>query len=120
MYFYSIALLGSPLEPLTYHSENLFSIGAEVEITLSNRAVHGVVIDQCEKPDFKTSLIVSCSDFYYSDSQIKTAQFMSDYYGCSLGEALNLFIPYTATEQVPLAYANAEFHPKGTSSSAES
>lgn len=71
-------------------------------------------------PAFATQPITEVAPFIYSPMQIQTAQFMAEYYGCSLGEALNLFIPYTATEQVPLAYANAEFNPEGTSSSAES
>ncbi|OHD88627.1 MAG: hypothetical protein A2W83_01985 [Sulfuricurvum sp. RIFCSPLOWO2_12_43_5] len=57
MYYYNLALLGSPLEPLTYHSENFLIIGAEVEVTLSNRIMQGVVISECEKPDFTTQPI---------------------------------------------------------------
>ncbi len=120
MYFHRIALLGSPLESLTYHSPNPLLIGTEVEAVLSNRAMRGVVIAACDKPEFTTQPVGDITPFIYSDTQIQTAQFMAEYYGCSLGEALNLFIPYTATEQVPLAYANAEFYPKGTTSSAES
>ena len=118
MYYYNLALLGSPLEPLTYHSENFLIIGAEVEVTLSNRIMQGVVISECEKPDFTTqpisarhcgldpqseilnqvqdekNIVGDDKIFIYSGTQIQTAQFMSEYYGCSLGEALNLFVPY--------------------------
>jgi primosomal protein N' (replication factor Y) (superfamily II helicase) len=117
-FFYRIALLGSPLDLLTYHSETILKIGTEVEVTLSNRALKGVVIAECEKPDFVTQPIHFChcgldpqSEILnqvqndgkvarknianiYSDTQIKTAHFISEYYGCSLGEALNLFVPY--------------------------
>lgn len=112
MFFYSIALLGSPLEPLTYHSDTLFSVGMEVEVPLSNRTLKGVIITESETPDFQTQPIGELTSCYYSDIQIQTASFMSDYYGCSLGEALNLFIPFdyleTATEHVPLA---CSYHP---------
>ncbi len=94
MHFFSIALLGSPLEPLTYHSETLLTIGTEVEVSLSGRTLKGVVIGECKQPDFTTQPIGGATSFYYSTLQIQTANFISDYYGCSLGEALNLFIPF--------------------------
>ncbi|MFH0710514.1 MAG: primosomal protein N' [Pseudomonadota bacterium] len=113
MYYYSLALLGSPLEPLTYHSDISLPIGLKVSLTLSNRETEAVVLSEVEKPEFKTNSILEILPFVYSESQIKTAQFMAEYYGCSVGEALNLFVPFhyinTATEQVLLAYANAEF-----------
>jgi primosomal protein N' (replication factor Y) len=94
VYFYRIALLGSPLDPLTYHSENFLAVGTEVETSLSNRALQGVVIDECEKPEFTTQPIDEIRAFFYSHTQIQSAQFMAEYYGCSLGEALNLFVPH--------------------------
>jgi primosomal protein N' (replication factor Y) len=94
MFFYQIALLGSPLESLTYHSEKFLTIGCEVEVTLSTRQLNGVVIAESGKPDFTTQPIGMLKPFYYSDMQIQSAQFMAEYYGCSLGEALNLFVPY--------------------------
>jgi primosomal protein N' (replication factor Y) len=113
VYFYSIALLGSPLETLTYYSDIPLSIGVKVSVKLTNRETEGVVLSAVEKPEFKTNSILEILPFIYAESQIKTAQFMAEYYGCSVGEALNLFVPFyyinTATEHVPLAYANAEF-----------
>lgn len=94
-YFYTIALLGSPLDLLTYHSKISCLVGCEVEVKLSNRTVHGVVIAQCEKPHFTTQAVGEITPFIYSETQIKIAQFISDYYGCSLGEALNLFVPFS-------------------------
>lgn len=113
MYFYSLALLGSPLELLTYHSDTVLPKGLKVSLPLSSREVEGIVLAEVEKPEFKTNSILETLPFMYSKFQIKTAQFMVEYYGCFVGEALNLFVPFhyinTATEQVPLAYANAEF-----------
>ena len=94
MHFYSIALLGSPLEPLTYHSTVSLSSGTKVSVTLSSREMEGVVLLEVQKPEFNTHAIVNISPFFYSEAQLKTAQFMSEYYGCSLGEALNLFVPF--------------------------
>jgi len=95
VYFYHIALLGSPLESLTYHSTSLLVIGTEIEVTLSNRAMRGVVVASCEKPDFSTQSVGEITPFFYSDTQIQIAKFMAEYYGCSLGEALNLFVPFS-------------------------
>ena len=100
MYFYSLALLGSPLELLTYHSNVLLPIGSKVSLLLRNREAHGVVLSSEEKPLFKTSAIVESHPFVYSQKQIKTAQFMAEYYGCSLGEALNLFVPFESRESL--------------------
>ncbi len=94
MYYYFLALLGSPLELLTYRCENSLRVGVEVEVALSSRSMRGVVITQCDNPDFKTQSIGEITPFFYSSIQIQTAQFMAEYYGCSLGEALNLFVPF--------------------------
>ncbi len=61
---------------------------------LSNREMEGVVLLEAKKPVFKTHSILEISPFIYSETQIKIASFMSEYYGCSLGEALNLFVPF--------------------------
>jgi primosomal protein N' (replication factor Y) (superfamily II helicase) len=95
VFYFSVALLGSPLEPLTYHAETPLTVGTEVDVPLSTRVLKGAVISECEKPDFITQPMGEISLFFYSESQIKTATFISDYYGCSLGEALTLFVPFS-------------------------
>ncbi|WP_345976645.1 primosomal protein N' [Sulfurimonas sp. HSL3-7] len=98
MYFYKIALLNSPLEPLTYQSQSVIAVGHEVNVSLRNRQLTGVVVQACEIPEFKTSEIGTLTSNYYSPKQIKTAKFISEYYICSLGEALNLFVPFLSEE----------------------
>lgn len=94
-YFYHVALLGSPLDLLTYSTEKSVEIGIEVTVSLSNRSMSGVVIRECEQPEFTTLSIGEIKPFYYSETQIQIAQFMAEYYGCSQGEALNLFVPFS-------------------------
>ncbi|MFA6144402.1 MAG: primosomal protein N' [Sulfurimonas sp.] len=94
MHFYTIALLGSPLEPLTYHSTISLSSGTKVGVTLSNREIEGVILLEVQMPEFKTHSLINTLPSFYSKMHIKTAQFMSEYYGCSVGEALNLFVPF--------------------------
>lgn len=92
--YYSISLLGSPLEPFTYHSPQTIAIGTKVSVHVRNRILDGVIISTCGKPEFKTNEILEVSDFWYSDKQIALAQFIFTYYFSSLGEALGLMIPY--------------------------
>lgn len=56
--------------------------------------MEGVVISEVEKPLFITQSILEIFDLFYANTQIQSAQFMAEYYGCSLGEALNLFVPF--------------------------
>ncbi len=94
MYFYEIALLNSPLTPLTYSFNTDVDVGRVVNLYLRNRSINGVVVNAVSKPDFQTSTIVSITSNYYSSIQMSMAKFMAEYYFCSLGEALNLFVPF--------------------------
>jgi len=94
LYFYEIALLNSPLEPLTYSFSEALDRGREVEVSLRNRLLQGVVVRCVDQPGFKTADIVSTVPNRFSERQIKMASFIAEYYFCSLGEALNLFIPF--------------------------
>ncbi|MBN2870291.1 MAG: primosomal protein N' [Campylobacterales bacterium] len=110
MHFYRIALLGSPLEPLTYHSQSGLPSGILIDLLLSKRQMRGVVIGKCDEPVFPTQPVGESYPLYYSAFQINTAVFMAEYYGCSLGEALNLFVPFdlghAAAERVSLSYSH--------------
>ncbi|MEA3228405.1 MAG: primosomal protein N' [Campylobacterota bacterium] len=94
MNYYLISLLGSPLEPFTYHSKNILNNGIQVTVEFRNRTLQGVVFSSTKKPDFKTNDILEQTDFYYSKNQLELARFISIYYFSSLGDALGLMIPY--------------------------
>jgi len=94
LYFYEISLLNSPLTPLTYNHNIGLSLGVEVEVQLRNRTLLGIVVSICEEPVFKTTSITKVTTFHYSQIQVKCAKFISEYYFCSLGEALQLFTPF--------------------------
>ncbi|MGB3749995.1 MAG: hypothetical protein WA945_00345, partial [Arcobacteraceae bacterium] len=55
MFFYTVALLNSPLEPLTYKSEEEIQIGTLVEVSLQRRVklLKGVILEVVEKPTFR-------------------------------------------------------------------
>ncbi len=94
MYYYRVALLSSPLEPLTYTSSCAFAIGTLVEVPLRNKKLRGVVTDVCGEPLFKTFEIAHVTHYVFSAKQIEAARFIANYYVCSLGEALGLMVPF--------------------------
>jgi len=94
VFYYHIALLKSPLSPLTYQSEQILKIGTIVEAPLSKRTTEGVVIAEVEKPSFACELISSMCKAFYPVKTLELARFIAEYYVCSLGEALSLFVPY--------------------------
>ena len=98
-FFYELALLKSPLDNLTYCSDEKIDIGTLVEVSLQRRKVlsKAVVIKEVEKPTFKCTIIQTITNQFYSKEMIKIASFTSMYYVSSLGEALSLFIPFDKT-----------------------
>lgn len=99
MYFYEIALLNSPLEPLTYTSNKKIDVGTLVEVSLQKRVKlqKGVVVKEVEKPTFKCVEIKSISNYIYDTKMLETSSFIAKYYVCSLGEALSVFTPFDTT-----------------------
>ena len=97
MFYYELALLKSPLNNLTYKSEEEITIGTKVLVKLQNRKVlnEAVIIKQVEEPSFKCTNISEISNNYYDEIMMQTAHFVSQYYVCSLGEALSVYHPFS-------------------------
>ena len=93
MNYYELAILKSPLQNLTYESEEIIENGSLVEVILANRKNSNlaVVIKKVDKPDFKCSTILSIKDEFYSDFMLQIGDFISKYYICSMGFSLSLF-----------------------------
>ncbi|MGB5792546.1 primosomal protein N' [Poseidonibacter sp.] len=98
MHYYELALLKSPLNNLTYQSEEKIQIGTKVKVKLQRRKVlnDAVVIKEVEKPSFKCVSIEELTKEYYNSQMLQTAHFVSQYYVCSLGEALSVYIPFNS------------------------
>ncbi len=77
--------------------ENEIKIGQVVKIPYGKRSIRGLVVeitDQIEKGDFEIKKIISIyPDFLLSENYIRVIRWISSYYLCSLGEALDLFLP---------------------------
>jgi len=97
VFYYEIALLKSPLNNLTYQSEEEIDIGRKVGVKLRNRKVLslGVVVKSVEKPKFKCVSIDEITNEYYDKKMLETSHFVSQYYVCSLGEALSVYNPFS-------------------------
>ncbi len=93
MRYYEVVLLKSPLEPLTYQYNEELEVGTKVLVSIRNRKnlSKAVIIKEVEKPSFKCVDIKEISSFYYDKKMIEIATFISQYYVCSLGEALGLY-----------------------------
>ncbi|RXJ78523.1 primosomal protein N' [Arcobacter sp. F155] len=96
MNYYEVSLLKSPLEPLTFQSEEELELGSKVEVPLRNRKNYSdaVVVKKVEEPSFKCSDIKVITEFFYDNKMLEIAKFISQYYVCSFGEALSIFIPF--------------------------
>ncbi|MGJ0455152.1 primosomal protein N' [Aliarcobacter cryaerophilus] len=109
MNYYELAILKSPLQNLTYESEEIIENGSLVEVILAKRKNSNlaVVIKKVDKPDFKCSTILSIKDEFYSDFMLEIADFVSKYYICSMGFALSLFQAFnknTSYENLSIEY----------------
>ncbi len=91
--YYFVSLLNSPLQPLTYTFEEDLKPGNIVEVTLNSKSRLGVVLSKTQKPEFVCSEILHVKDEFFDEVTLSLAKFVSEYYVCSLGDALNLFVP---------------------------
>ncbi len=97
-YYYKVAVLGRKLHPLTYAFSEPLVIGSVVEVSLQNRIVSGVVVDSSKEGEFKTLFIDRVKESIFKPYQLSIARFISEYYACSLAEALSLFEPFKTDE----------------------
>jgi len=104
MFFYEVAILSTPLDNLTYRSEQEIKIGTRVEVSLQRRQKHldAVIIKTVEKPSFKCVEIKSITEYFYDKKMLEIASFISKYYVCSLGEALSVYTPFYDIDRIEI------------------
>ncbi|MCE5228484.1 primosomal protein N' [bacterium] len=93
---YARVALNRPLDPLTYYIPESLSdqlrVGALVEVPLRNETAAGVIVDIVDEPGTKHQLKPVArrlsADFSIENSLIELGRWLSEYYFCSLGEAL--------------------------------
>lgn len=74
-------------------------IGSILEVKLRNKLVKGITYSQCEKPQFKCEQVETITETFYHDKYLKIIKFLSQYYSCSLGDAANLFTPFSTSKK---------------------
>ncbi|MEA3523725.1 MAG: primosomal protein N' [Campylobacterota bacterium] len=94
MFYYSIALLASPLDFLTYQSSQDIPSLSLVNVSLRSTIKTGLVLAKVKQPQYETLEIDGLTSLYFSPQQYSLATFISNYYFSSLGEALNLFTSF--------------------------
>jgi primosomal protein N' (replication factor Y) len=97
VHYYLVSLLKSPLSPLSYASQEAIPIGTIVKVPLKNKLLQGVILEEVTQPSFECSIITLTCNAFYPPKTIELAKFIAEYYVCSLGEALGLFVPATKT-----------------------
>jgi primosomal protein N' (replication factor Y) len=99
VFYYELALLKSPLNNLTFQSENQIELGTKVLIKLRQRKVldEAVVIKEVEIPSFKCTDISEITNEYFDEKMVQIATFVSQYYVCSMGEALSVYNAFDKT-----------------------
>ncbi len=78
---------------LTYKSQEPLEIGLLVEIPLRAKLMQGVVVKECEKPEFLCQEALPLG-FKFSSLQCKVAEFIASYYCSSYSLSFSLFTPF--------------------------
>ena len=79
MFFYEVSILNTPLDNLTYQSEDDLKVGLLVEVSLQrrNKLLNAVIVKKVDKPSFKCISIVNTTEKYYDAKMIEIASFLS-------------------------------------------
>ena len=100
MKYYNLAIISKNLNILTYSSEKEQKKGNIVEVTLRNRVEKGLVLNEVEKPAFKT-LSLTETPYFFDEPIMSTVEFIASYYVCKIGEAAGLFFPKKQEQSEP-------------------
>ena len=102
MYYYEVLVADSKYrgnDPLIYSYDQPLNRLCVVSVPLRNRLVTGFIYRRVTKPDISVKSIKSIfSEVSLPASCLKLAEWISQYYVCSLGEALRQFAPSTVTD----------------------
>jgi len=92
--YYRVAILKRALNPLVYSFDAQITPYSLVQVLLNGKKSVGVVIEKCEKPNFKCLDILFVSEAYFTKEYFLFAKFISQYYVEFLGKSLALFEPF--------------------------
>lgn len=97
MYFYEVAVESTQLkghDSLTYSSIVALPLGSIVRVELRSKKVNGVVLEEVNKPGYKTKEILSLlQPAVISKPHLKLIAWISEYYATPLSSVVNLLLP---------------------------
>lgn len=103
MYYYEVAPLSivrADSPTLTYHSEQLLTVGQFVSISVGKKVMTGLVIKAVTTPHYETKAITEALTIPALPSQlVATALWMSDYYATHLATVLQTVLPRGITKK---------------------
>lgn len=81
-------------EPLTYSFNEKLEVGQVVKITLRNRPLLGLVLEQTHKPEFATQPIInSLPNVVLPTAYVDLLRWISEYYVAPIGVSTSHFVP---------------------------
>ncbi len=114
LYYFELSILKSATPIFSYHYHRSLDIGQLVIVPLKGRLKEAVVLKEIKAPTFKTEAIQEVLKESYFSWQIETAKFIAQYYFCSLGEAIGVFLPFKSPHKIKASLASTTL-PKLTS-----
>ncbi len=100
MYYYLVSLSKINSEPFTYESEVEIPLFSKVKVPFQNREKEGYIVEEIEKPSYKCLPIKEKLDLFLTKEQFQIATFISAYYFSALSLALDLFYPFSDSEEL--------------------
>ncbi|MBX1885899.1 primosomal protein N' [Campylobacter peloridis] len=100
MNYYEVAIKGYFLDTLVYESSEILEPLSEVIVDLSTKKnCKGIVLRQCQKPEFKTQKIKEKTPYKITTYQYELAKFIAYYYASKLAFVLGMFEGINAYNQ---------------------
>lgn len=93
MKFYEVAIFGANIGNLIYNGDVDYSICEIVRVPVRSKVCNAVILGVVNEPKFKTKDIIGKTSLSITSFQLKLAQFIADYYICSLGLSLDFLYP---------------------------
>ncbi|WP_457593414.1 primosomal protein N' [Hydrogenimonas sp.] len=94
MHYYEVCLLGKRTPLFTYRSSEKIEPFKLVKVPVKGKTSEAAVVAEVKEPPFDTRGMEEILPCAFEPYQVETAKFVSEYYACTLGEALALFVPF--------------------------
>jgi primosomal protein N' (replication factor Y) len=96
MYFYyEVLVLGISLDTsFTYKSKSIIDINSFISVEFRNKPKKAFVLKSTNKPEYECNEIIEIHDLYLSKKYLDIANFIKNYYLCTLADAISLFTPF--------------------------